>query len=699
MIGRARLDPEGPVVAASVGDWTIVYTVGRYCFDDGGALRLSWRFASDWLDPQTTDPSSPSFLAVTTDGGARLISRYEPRGNVRPWMKTVDVRVIDGFLREGEMIRFAWRRTRAQTFRETRFRFRLLVDPFGTGVFEEVPDDLGFRVISGPPARMRVHAPSLAARGATIPLRAQYEDAWGNPTRPPPGQIEVVGRISTWNFAVKQDVVEVPASNAGIVRAEIVHPASGLRATANPTEVVGTPTAFRPFWGDLHGQSGETIGSGTVAEYFAYARDVAAVDFASHQGNDFQVTPAVWDAIRTQTRAYHAPGRFVTFLGIEWSAITAAGGDHNVLYPGDDGKLHRTSHWQIADRGDAEADAYPISELHRSFADQNVLLVPHIGGRRADLTEHDPTLERLIEIHSCWGTFEWFLEDAMRRGYRVGFVAGSDDHKGRPGAASPGAGSFAVRGGLTCAWATDLTRPAIWDALRSRRTSCTTGARIIARLTTTDGRWMGEDIDASTSIPTFSAFVAGTASLVDLEIRRGVDVVCRHNLGARPSPDRIRIAWSGARIFDRNRQQTWDGRLRVDGGLILSATPYAMDEPSEVVALEHDGRVAWRSRTAGDEDGVDLTLDDARSGTLHFETEVCSFVLDLASLGSRHTVEAGGVDRRVVVSRLPESPGPTEVAFTWRDPAPPSGWSAYYLRAKQIDGEIAWTSPIFVHAP
>ena len=32
------------------------------------------------------------------------------------------------------------------------------------------------------------------------------------------------------------------------------------------------------------------------------------------------------------------------------------------------------------------------------------------------------------------GQFEWLLREAIERGYKVGFVAGSDDHKGRPGA-------------------------------------------------------------------------------------------------------------------------------------------------------------------------------------------------------------------------------------------------------------------------
>ena len=55
-----------------------------------------------------------------------------------------------------------------------------------------------------------------------------------------------------------------------------------------------------------------------------------------------------------------------------------------------------------------------------------------------------------MEIHSAWGTFEWLMEDCFRRGYRVGVVANSDGHKGRPGASYPGASQFGAYGGLTC---------------------------------------------------------------------------------------------------------------------------------------------------------------------------------------------------------------------------------------------------------
>src|SRR5205814_8467361 len=80
---------------------------------------------------------------------------------------------------------------------------------------------------------------------------------------------------------------------------------------------------------------------------------------------------------------------------------------------------------------------------------------------------------------------EWLLHDAFDRGYRVGVVCHSDDHKGRPGATRPGASTFGAIGGLTCYVMPELTRDALFDALRRRRHYGTTGTRLFLALSAT----------------------------------------------------------------------------------------------------------------------------------------------------------------------------------------------------------------------
>jgi hypothetical protein len=40
--GRATLTPTDPVVAGSLGTWTLTYVAGRHGIDDGGALRIAF---------------------------------------------------------------------------------------------------------------------------------------------------------------------------------------------------------------------------------------------------------------------------------------------------------------------------------------------------------------------------------------------------------------------------------------------------------------------------------------------------------------------------------------------------------------------------------------------------------------------------------------------------------------------------------
>ena len=134
--------------------------------------------------------------------------------------------------------------------------------------------------------------------------------------------------------------------------------------------------------------------------------------------------------------------------------------------------------------GQTSTDAiYTADELFRALEGEDAIVIAHVGGRYADLKyAHDGRLERAVEVHSTWGTFEWLLHDAFEKGYRVGVVCHSDDHKGRPGATRPGASSFGAIGGLTCYFMPELTRDALFEALRQRRHYGTTGARIFVDL-------------------------------------------------------------------------------------------------------------------------------------------------------------------------------------------------------------------------
>ena len=87
----------------------------------------------------------------------------------------------------------------------------------------------------------------------------------------------------------------VSCQSDGVLRIYAEHPFLGSAEFGSL--VINRACKLHRFWGDLHGQSGETVGTNTAEQYFHYARDMALCDFAGHQGNDFQITDAFWEEI------------------------------------------------------------------------------------------------------------------------------------------------------------------------------------------------------------------------------------------------------------------------------------------------------------------------------------------------------------------------------------------------------------------
>ncbi len=711
MYGWAEIEPVGQVVAGSTASFALTYHVGRYGMDDGGTLKVCVRFASDWGYPQFDDPQGLNYATVETSGRGKIRYRFDLKGYIRPFQKCLVVDVEQWALAEGDVIRIVYGDRSAgspgtvvQTFREYRFQYKVAVDCFGTGQFVELLEHPELEIVPDCAAKLVLVTPSQVAPDGAFDLGVKLEDTWGNPAVGFCGEVVIdnaddfVGLPEHCVFGADEGGVRrlqgVRCRQPGTwrVRAHSGH----LRAESNPIECATALDALRPFWGDLHGQSGETVGTNAVEDYFRFARDVALLDFAGHQGNDFQITKETWAEIGRCARAFCEDGRFVSFPGYEWSANTPAGGDRNVYYLRDGEDIYRTSHWQVADRSDADADCYPVGELFERLRDKEALVVPHIGGRPADLRFHDPQLEPVIEIYSAWGQFEWLLREAIERGYKVGFVAGSDDHKGRPGASYPGSSSFGVYGGLTCVLASELSREGIWRAIKARRCYATSGQRIALDVRA-DGHRMGEEFRAE-GMPHIEVRADGTAAIEEMRVMRGLETVYRYPEQMPRDRKRLRIKWSGALIRGRARIARWDGQLSLRNGRIKAVQPFAFDSAAEYVERWDEHGIWWRSVTSGDEDGLIIDVELEESAELHFAAEPAEFVLALGGLGDGvHCVEAGGEELRVEVEFLPLGVGDAHCAFSWTDRAPLAGCTPYYVRLTQVDGARAWSSPFYIH--
>jgi len=121
---------------------------------------------------------------------------FEPRGQIRPWFKTLVVSVADGSLYPGDRILITLGDTtgggpgsRAQTFRERGCEWRFFVDPFGTELYAVLDASPTIDVVGGGFHRLTAVAPTTVRAGEAFDALVKAEDVWGNPCERFEGQV------------------------------------------------------------------------------------------------------------------------------------------------------------------------------------------------------------------------------------------------------------------------------------------------------------------------------------------------------------------------------------------------------------------------------------------------------------------------------------------------------------------------------
>lgn len=739
-LGHAELSPKGDFTAGSHASFTLTYTAGLFGIDDSGSLRICFRFAADQDTPQFTDPAGANYCTVEASNGAVLQVRWDPKANVRPWDRTLWIKVVKGYLTEGDTITIRFGVTdhggpgmRLQTFCEDTFEFRVLVDPIATFNFQTLPEQPVISIVPGDPVRYLAVAPTLRRPGQAFTLKIKGEDRWGNPsdrcdvTLYPEGPgidgLPDKIRLAPGAFAAEVDGLSMAVS--GQTTITLRDDAGAVVARTNP--ILIESRADIHFWGDLHGQSEETIGTGSARQYFAFARDRAFVDATGHQGNDFQITDEFWDELNRLTAEFDEPGRFVVLPGYEWSGNTSLGGDRNVFFPTEGRTIRRSSHALIPDTAGAETDCSTARELFQAFdaaGESDVVMFAHCGGRYADIGyAHDGRIEKSVEVHSSWGSFEWLLHDALDLGYRVGVVTNSDGHKGRPGASYPGSGKFGAIGGLSCYVMPELTREGLLDCLRKRHHYGSTGGP--------NGRLridFGAEFEGPATLyhddPALGPAAGATATQaimgdivhlpeggarIAVSVSAGcgierVDLFDGKTLleTVRPYDEadlgsRIRVLWEGAEYRGRFREVIWDGDAVFDGASIRKAQAINFFNPDKTLDRDGTDRLSWTALTTGNFGGFDVWLNEGPESRIALKTPLIEADIGLEDIGIEDvTFDASGeLPRFIKVSRLPANPLPTECSFERDLDLNGEGDRAIYVRVTLEDGTRAWTSPIY----
>jgi len=292
-----------------------------------------------------------------------------------------------------------------------------------------------------------------------------------------------------------------------------------------------------------------------------------------------------WKLIQEAVAKFNKPGKFVTFLGYEWHGNRRRYGDHNVYYLNDYERLDCSETLPELYENLRETEAIVIPH-HTGY---------QVGERGKDWNFFDEKLSPFVEIYSSHGSSEGSdtpfplnynlsmgprvsggtVQDGLNRGYKFGIIASGDNHQDYPG----------VWGnGLMGVFARELTRKSLWEAFKRRRVYGVTGDRIRLYFSI-NGHIMGEAFTSKDPVE-IKAEVIGSHAIDRIEIIKDGRVLCTYcHQGKWENPrDKDRSVRAKMRItcnwgpgghygFKRIKSKTWRGSLELSEGKIISIEP------------------------------------------------------------------------------------------------------------------------------
>ncbi len=542
--GRAwlELDEDGGgdrAIAGRRGSFSILYEAGEHGISEDGVIGLQVSPFWGWSTPQVRAPQASGYTTVEHAGPG------EPGGltlDAETWGdQLLGITVKGRALEPGERIRIHYGAgaagARADRFAEDAARLWITVDGDGDGVRGLLEDSPSVTMEPADAAGLVLALPGTLPVGASGRLTIAAVDGQGNagPRVDGPVRLEVIPpglglppRVELGTGA--RLTLPFTAEAEGLYKVRAIGP-DGLLGQSNPLLVSdGVP---RVLFGDVHGHTAFTDGTGSPEDYFAYARDVAGLDFAAitdhdHWGMRFlDAQPALWDRLCEAVRQHHRPERFVALHAYEWTSWIH--GHRHVLFFDDRPQLYSSMDPRYEDPRD----------LWEALSGQRAITIAHHSGGGPIPTDWtvppDPALEPVVEVASVHGVSEAldapgaiysavpgnFVRDALDRGYTLGIIGSGDSHDGHPGLTHLASG----QGGLVAVLDVEHTREGLHEAFRTRRTYATNGARTLL-FTTVDGQPMGSVIEPSPR-STVVIFTVGDAPLEAVELVRSGAVIER----------------------------------------------------------------------------------------------------------------------------------------------------------------------------
>ena len=626
--GSARFEPD-TLTCGTHDTFKLIYTVGSREIENGGGIKVGVLQRNNFPRVQISDPKRPNYVTTTTTETGAAVRINPHRMRVDFEYVEVTAEVTEGKLVEGDQIIITYGDTSGGSPGATiaamshSQRVTVFIDYDGSRNYVKMPDPPKLVFVPDEAVKLVALTPSRRKPGERFYVHVKAVDKHGNPAEGYRGRIrfegDAEGLPEPYEFTEADGGVHMFADAAsfnepGFHTLDIVDDENGLGATTDLVEII-EDAPLNIYWGEIHGQTLMSDGLTIPDKHYRYGRDVEALDVCATSDHDthmsrreiggadeYIVSPFwkhetdAWAVLKYEADRFNEPGKFVTFLGYEWTSghcFTPFGmgfGHKNVYYLSDDEPMY--SHT------DKEADT--PAKLYNLLRLKEAIVIPHHSSRpvnpedneRAaklgrqtvagnDWRYHDSEKERLVEIYSHWGTSEYhgnprpvidcepggYVQEGLAAGVRVGFTGGSDSHCTRPGA---NVGKY--RSGITAFLAESLTRESIFDAMMARHTYATTGERIFLEVWLNE-HMMGEEfeIEDPSTPKVIRVRVAGTAPLEKVEVvKNNENVHCQ-----RPDGKVCEFEWvdesetSGGdyyyvRVTQTDTEMAWSSPIWID---------------------------------------------------------------------------------------------------------------------------------------
>jgi hypothetical protein len=508
---------------------------------------------------------------------------------------------------------------------------------------------------------------------------------------------------------------------------------------------------YKLFWGDSHTNlhsrhledletslqwAHEMLDFWPLAYYPQARRQISGFSFEDWL--EEQRIDAEWKTICNFAAQNNRPGKLIIFAGYEWQG-DGRWGDHNVFYLYDYQPVIRVN---------------TLPELYREIRRRRIkaFVIPHhtaymVGIRGKNWNVHDEELSPFAEIYSQHGCSEsdeeWIglrfnqhmgpsvsggtIEEALNRGIKLGVICSGDSHYGFPGV---------YQHGLMACYAKELTREALWEAFGARRVYGVTGDRI-ELLFTVEGAMMGSVIQKKGAVR-IETKVRGGDAIDRIELLRNNRVIATHcHNGTWTIPrgnKRIRcklcleVGWGPlpSDIPDQPPRE-WEGSIEIPNGWIVSVEkrwrnfgqyvektkerqcnfrfltqqrsgPYLL--PSEATVFELEGKPSDKVNLELESKSLSFTLEEAmqKSRIIFFREEVENYVQKVHKLEPKLLPRDDPfyfLSHKAKLHRAIPEVGYT-AEFVHTDISPPDETNFYRVRVSQRNGNLAWSSPIWV---